>query len=284
MDPKKDDGDGDEKDVRREEEEGDDETADAEETERESSEPPPPKSESKSSKSSGSKARVSDKAKREGRPAKDARKPVSAAAPAKNSSQAVVIAIVALAAGGAVGWFGHQARAKAQIKAESAPAAAGSSGPCGQWQEKICADTGGQQSAACQQAKAAGELLTPGTCENALAAMPATLEKIKAGRVHCDNLVNKLCADLPKDSPACAMVKERTPSFPSDRCKGMLDQYDQVLAQLKMLDSQGGGMMGRPPGGMPHGGPPGAAPPHGGPPGGAAPPPPGSPPQGSPHP
>jgi hypothetical protein len=281
MDPKNDDGDGDDKDVRREEE-GDDESADAEETERESSEPPPPpKSESKSSKSSGSKERTVGKSKREAKSAKRDQKPVSAAAPAKNSSQVIGIALVALLAGGAAGWFAHQQRAKAQIKAESSPAAAGSSGPCGQWQEKICADTGGQQSAACQQAKAAGELLTPGTCESALAAMPATLEKIKAGRVHCDNLVNKLCADLPKDSSACSMVKERTPSFPSDRCKGMLDQYDQVLAQLKMLDAQGGGMMGRP-----HGGPPGAAP-RGGPPGGPAPPPggpPGGPPPGAPHP
>ena len=253
------------------------EAAEEKETERESSEPPPPKSEAKSGKGSGSKAGRSGKAKREARAARDDRRQVSAtAAPGKLSTQAMVIAVAALAAGAAAGWFGHQARAKAQLKAESSPAAAGSAGPCGQWQEKICGETGGERSAACQQAKAATELLTPGTCETALTTMPATIEKIKAGRATCDNLVTKLCNDLPKDSAACAMVKERTPSFPSDRCKGMLDQYDQVLAQLKQIDEQGGGMMGggrppgAPPGGMPHGGPPGAMP-RGGPPGGATP-------------
>jgi hypothetical protein len=276
MDSKDDARDGDGED-RGDEKEG----AEAEEAERESSEPPPPpKAEAKRSKDPESKPGRTGKAKREGksRAQEEAKRAPAASAPAKGSSQAIVIAVVALAAGAAIGWFGHQTRAKAKIQAESSPAAAGSAGPCGQWQEKICADTGGERSAACQQAKAAGELLTPGTCETALLAMPATIEKIKAGRATCDNLVTKLCKDLPKDSSACAMVKERTPSFPSDRCKGMLDQYDQVLAQLKMIDQQGAGMMGRPPGGPggpggPPGGPggppggPGGPSPHGGPPG-----------------
>jgi hypothetical protein len=267
MDPKDErdgDGDGEDRDVEKA-------GAEAEETERPSSEPPPPKSEAKPSKVSESKPERASRAKREerARAREDRKRAPAATSPSKGSSQAIVIAVVALAVGGAAGWFGHQARSKAKIQAESSPAAAGSSGPCGQWEQKICADTGGERSAACQQAKGASELLTPGTCETALAAMPATLEKIKAGRVTCDNLVTKLCNDLPKDSSACSMVKERTPSFPAERCKGMLDQYDQVLAQLKMIDSQGGGMMGRPPGGpSPHGGPPPGGPtPQGGPPG-----------------
>src|SRR5690242_580376 len=46
----------------------------------------------------------------------------------------VMLALVAtLAVGGAAGWFGHEAQAKARLRAESAPAAAGSAsanGPC----------------------------------------------------------------------------------------------------------------------------------------------------------
>jgi hypothetical protein len=185
------------------------------------------------------------------------------------SSSAALFAVVALAAGGAAGWFGHIEQAKAMLRADAAPAAAGSasaSGPCRSWEKQICA-SGAEQSAACQQAKAATELLTPATCEAALQAMPATLAKIKAGRVPCETLVGKLCTDLPPGSATCQMVKERTPSFPSERCREMLGTYDTVLAEVKMLDEQVGQMGhgmpgGMPPGAMPQGAmPPGAAPP-----------------------
>ena len=180
----------------------------------------------------------------------------------------IVAAVVALGAGAAAGWFGHEARAKAKLQAESAPASSAGGGPCDAWQEKICASSG-VRSAACQQAKSAMELLTPSTCNEALVNVPATIAKIKAARASCDTLAAKLCKDLPPGSATCDMVKERTPSFPPERCKAMLDQYDQVLTELKTLDAQGGpqGGMGRPPpGAMPHSGPPGAMP-HSGPPG-----------------
>jgi hypothetical protein len=186
------------------------------------------------------------------------------------SSSAALFAVVALAAGGAAGWFGHIEQAKAMLRADSAPAAAGSasaSGPCRSWEKQICA-SGTEQSAACQQAKAATELLTPATCEAALQAMPATLAKIKAGRVPCETLVGKLCTDLPPGSATCQMVKERTPSFPSERCREMLGTYDTVLAEVKMLDEQVGQMGHGMPGGMPPGAmPPGAMPPGAAPPG-----------------
>jgi hypothetical protein len=186
------------------------------------------------------------------------------------SSSAAVFVVVALAAGGAAGWFGHIAQAKAMLRDESAPAPAGSaaaSGPCRAWEKQICSG-GTDQSAACQQAKAATELLTPSTCEAALQAMPATLAKIKAGRVPCDTLVGKLCTDLPPGSATCQMVKERTPSFPSERCREMLGTYDSVLAEVKMLDEQVGQMgHGMPPGAMPPGAMPTSAMPPGTPPG-----------------
>ncbi len=177
------------------------------------------------------------------------------------ASRAMLLVVVALSAGGAAGWFGHVQQAKAQLKADSVPAAAGSgaaSGPCGAWQQKICAARG-EQSAECQQAKGAGELLTPSACDVALAAVPATLAKLKIARASCEKLVSKLCADLPQGSGTCEMVKERTPSFPSQRCDEMLKTYDQVLAELKTIDAQGAGQMR---GGMPRGAmPPGTMPP-----------------------
>jgi hypothetical protein len=115
--------------------------------------------------------------------------------------------------------------------------------------------------------------LTPPTCEMALMAVPATLAKVKAGRAACDALTAKLCKDLPPNSAACAIVKERTPSFPTARCDEMMAHYEEVIQELRQIDQQqqlmgaaqqGGVPMGAP-GAIPMGALPGAAP-------GAAPP------------
>lgn len=191
----------------------------------------------------------------------EARAEKERAVASRATARAVVVGVVALLAGGAGGWFGHEAQAKAKLRSESAPSPAGSAGPCNDWQQKICASSGAE-SATCEQAKGASELLTPTTCESALTSVPATLAKVKAARASCDDLVGKLCKDLPQGSQACQLVKDKTPSLPADRCKEMLGHYEEVLNELRMLDQQGampgmGGPPGMPPGAMP----PGAMPP-----------------------
>lgn len=169
-----------------------------------------------------------------------------AAAAKKSTSNAVVFALLGLAAGVAVGWFGHIAQAKAKARSDSAPApaAAGSaapaakSGPCATLEKELCAKTG-EASATCEQAKGAASLLTTGTCELALETVPAMVEKAKAARAVCDSLVERLCKDLTPTSGTCAMVKERTPSFPTERCAELAKNYEQVLAELKQMEEQG---------------------------------------------
>lgn len=160
------------------------------------------------------------------------------------SAQVGVFVVLALAAGAAGGWFGHIQQAKAALRADSA-APTTESGPCGAWAQKVCGSAG-KQSAACEQAKGAADLLTPLTCQAGLEAMPATLAKVKAARSSCDKLVSKLCADLPPESKTCAMVKERTPSFPPQRCEEMLTHYDEVIGQLKQIEQAGAMQMGGP--------------------------------------
>jgi hypothetical protein len=208
---------------------------------------------SSGSKSSKAKKRAAARGSSDAKPAK--------APPGGMSSSVVIAGLLALAVGGAGGWFGHEAQAKAKLRADSAPAASGSaaaSGPCNTWATKVCAGTG-EQSAACGEAKAALDLLTPPTCEVALAGVPATLAKVKAGRASCDTLAARLCKDLPPGSAACNIVKERTPSFPSARCDEMLQHYDDVIQELRQLDQQQG-MMGMAPPGAAPGAPPGAPP------------------------
>jgi hypothetical protein len=163
----------------------------------------------------------------------------------KKSNNSILFAAVGLAAGAAVGWFGHIATAKAKARADTAPtpAASGSaatakSGPCATLEKELCSKTG-DASAACEQAKSAANLLTSGTCELALETVPAMIEKVKAARAVCDSLVTRLCNDLTPVSGACAMVKERTPSFPTERCVELNKNYDQVLAELKQMEAQG---------------------------------------------
>jgi hypothetical protein len=190
--------------------------------------------------------------------------PATSAQPASvPSSRVGLFVVLALAAGGAAGWFGHIQQAKAALKADSVATPAGSgvpAGPCGVWQSKLCTGVGGDKSSACSQAKGAVELLTPSTCEAALVSLPATLTKLKAARASCDKLVSKLCGDLTPGSQTCAMVKDKTPSFPAQRCDEMLKHYDEVIGELKRMDQQQGGMQMSAPGG-PHGPGPGMPPP-----------------------
>jgi hypothetical protein len=185
----------------------------------------------------------------------------------KALSTGVVLGLVgALAVGGAGGWFGRDAQAKARLRAESVATPAGSgvpAGPCGAWEHQICQGTG-DQSAACTQAKGAIGLLTPSTCEAALGSVPATLAKVKAERAPCDTLVKKLCTELTEASATCKMVREKTAAFPPDRCSAMLEHFPEVLGELKQMEQQQG-MMGAPggpggPGGPRGPGGPGSAP------------------------
>jgi hypothetical protein len=129
--------------------------------------------------------------------------PAPAASSGVPGAQVGVFVAVALAAGAAAGWFGQVEQAKAAAaKADQAASTAGSAtatGPCRDWQEKICGSSG-QESAVCVQAKGATELMTSSTCAAGLVAMPATLSKLKAARASCDKLVGKLCGDLPPGS------------------------------------------------------------------------------------
>ena len=225
----------------------DDDHDDQDEEEEEES-PPPPKAKPKAA--AGQAARSSVTA--------ATAKPATVA-----SSRVLAIGIVALAAGCLVGWFGHIQKAKAALRAEAAAAPAGSgapAGPCGAWQTKICASSG-PQSATCQEAKGAADLLLPSTCEVALGTVTETLAKVKAGRASCDKLVSKICQDLSPGSKTCDMVKERTQSFPRERCDQMLQSYDKVIGELKQMDQQngmmGGPQMGGPQMRMPPGMPPG---------------------------
>lgn len=119
---------------------------------------------------------------------------------------------------------------------ESESAEAGDEGPCEEYAAKICSESG-EQSPTCGSMKTAAGLMPPESCEAALAKVDYSLEQLSAERAKCDELVEKLCADLGEDTDSCGMVKEQTGQFPTERCEMMLGHYDEVLADLKKREA-----------------------------------------------
>ena len=196
-----------------------------------------------------SKKRTRKKAtKKETRPAAaKAVDPPKKPADSGGGSNAMLYALVALVAGAAIGWFGHQAMGgkmgvdAGPDSAAVAPSPSGSGaptgGPCDQWSTTVCKEAG-ETAAACQQAKSGAMLMPPSACQAALADMPATMAKVKAARSACEELVKKLCADIGPDTDSCKLVSEKTPSFPPERCQQMMQNYDKVLGELQAMEKK----------------------------------------------
>jgi len=165
------------------------------------------------------------------------------AAATKRSPSGAVVAAVAWTAGAAAGalggWFARGAIPKADASSTARPAAsvaAVGADPCAEWSSEICKRTG-ETSEGCTKAKAAASVLPGSACTTAKVDLEGTVAKLKAAHASCDTLVQKLCADLGDKSKTCAMVREKTPSFPADRCKEMLDNYDGVIAELQDVEA-----------------------------------------------
>lgn len=160
---------------------------------------------------------------------------------ASSSSSGTVLAFVALVAGAAGGWVARGASPKADGGSSARPAssatagAAGAAGPCEEWASEVC-KRAGETSEGCAKAKEAASVLPVAACTTAKADIEGTVAKLKAAHASCDTLVTKICADLGDKTQTCAMVREKTPSFPADRCKEMLDHYDGVIAELREME------------------------------------------------
>jgi protein-disulfide isomerase len=163
------------------------------------------------------------------------------APPAKSSStNAILFAVVALAAGLAGGWFLRDARAEEEVTASPdapAPSESAAAAQCDDWAKKVCEGVG-DEAEGCGQVRAAAKLLPAGACAEAMADVPGTVEKAKAARAVCDELVAKACKDLGPETETCKVVTERTKEFPVSECQEMMQNYAKVLAQLQQMEKR----------------------------------------------
>jgi protein-disulfide isomerase len=109
---------------------------------------------------------------------------------------------------------------------------------CTAYVQKLCEGTG-EQSAACQQVRAAATLMPGTACEAAMAGIEQTLAKVRSQREACDTLQTRLCAELGEDTPGCRIVRQQTPGMPPEQCAMMLENYGQVLRQLQCMEMEG---------------------------------------------
>lgn len=154
---------------------------------------------------------------------------------AAGGSSGTLLAVVALFLGAAAGWGIRGASAKLEGGSAAAPAAAASAGACDGWASEVCQRTGAA-SEGCSQAKGAAAFLPENACVAAKVEIDRTVKKLKATRSPCETLVDKICADLGDKTETCSMVREKTPTFPAERCKQMLEHFDEVIADLRSAE------------------------------------------------
>ncbi len=123
---------------------------------------------------------------------------------------------------------------ESDVKAESVETEAkADSKACDEYSTKFCEAVGGEQTPNCASMKGVSKLLPPAACAAGLKDLEYTKTQVAELGKKCTELMDKLCADLGQETKTCAMVKDMTPKFPADRCITMLEQYPQVLAELK---------------------------------------------------
>jgi protein-disulfide isomerase len=151
-------------------------------------------------------------------------------------ASSLVVAAAALVVGAGGGWLAHGASLGARGAGRPiVAAAADGAGACDAWASEVCKRTG-DTSEGCAKAKDAASVLSGAACAAARVDVEETVRRLKAARASCDRLVEKLCGDLGDKSETCAMVREKVPGFPADRCQQMLDGYGDVIGELREME------------------------------------------------
>jgi len=109
---------------------------------------------------------------------------------------------------------------------------------CADYTTRFCKEAGGEESTTCTTMKSAVELMAPAACASALANIDFTIKKLGEQKKKCEELVDKLCTDIGKETQTCEMVKTQTKNFTPDRCNMMMQHYAEVLADLKQQEER----------------------------------------------
>ncbi len=108
--------------------------------------------------------------------------------------------------------------------------------PCEAYAEKLC-EVVDEKSRTCQSVKTVTGLMPEKACKAGMADIEFSKKKLEEKRKTCDELVEKLCADIGPDTKTCDMVKNQTSKFPPERCESMMKQYPRLVEDLKRREA-----------------------------------------------
>jgi protein-disulfide isomerase len=146
-----------------------------------------------------------------------------------------LIKVVVVALAGAV-CFSACASGGSKQAPVSAPAPAPAPEPqvsCTEYVALACGQFG-KESSACADLTKAAALFSPATCNAASRDLKFTAERVSDQRKTCDVVLARLCAEVSASS--CDMVKQRLAEMDSERCKVLLDNFADVLAEVKAME------------------------------------------------
>jgi protein-disulfide isomerase len=113
----------------------------------------------------------------------------------------------------------------------AAEKSADTSAVCDEYAATFCEKVG--PGPVCGSVTQTSELLPVEACRIALEKIVDSFDRLTELRKRCDELANRLCADVGEETGACEMVRGETSEFPPAQCKAMLDDYASVLADLR---------------------------------------------------
>jgi protein-disulfide isomerase len=103
---------------------------------------------------------------------------------------------------------------------------------------KLVCEGGGEQSSICQGIVTTVAVLPPSSCAEALKDPKFVTEKVGAQKESCRTLTTRLCKDMGERTAACAMARDQGEKFDAQRCKMMLEHYDEVLTDLRAFEKE----------------------------------------------
>lgn len=107
---------------------------------------------------------------------------------------------------------------------------------CEAYASQLCA-AAGKESTTCGAITTTMDLMPADACGAALKNVKFSLDKLGDKRKKCDELVDKLCTAIGKNTETCTMVTAQTKQFPPERCEQMLPKLPQIIEELKKQEA-----------------------------------------------
>jgi protein-disulfide isomerase len=124
-------------------------------------------------------------------------------------------------------------------KAETAKSSAPGSGlpACDQYAMQMCHALG-DKTEACMSLRSVREWLPDQACVAAVADIQHSLARVAELRKDCDELTQRLCAELGEQSTTCEEVRRDLPEVPAGQCRSLLQHYPELLAQVRERETR----------------------------------------------